>query len=58
MAKIFSLDAEANGLWGQAFAIAAVVADENGQEIDQFTGRCPIQGKINHWVAENVLPQM
>ena len=34
MAKIFSLDAEANGLWGQAFAIAAVVADENGQEID------------------------
>ena len=58
MKKIFSLDAETDGLWGKAFAIAAVVTDETGQEIDQFIGRCPIQGEVNPWVEDNVLPQM
>ena len=56
--KIFSFDAETNGLWGKAFAIAAVVTDENGKEIDQFIGRCPVQGEVNHWVSENVIPEM
>ena len=58
MAKIFSFDAETNGLWGQAFSIAAVVTDENGKEIDQFIGRCPISEEVNPWVAKEVLPQM
>lgn len=58
MKKIFSFDAETNGLWGQAFAVAAVVVDESGDEIDQFIGRCPISEPVNEWVAENVLPQM
>jgi hypothetical protein len=56
--KIFSFDAETNGLWGQAFAIAALVYDEQGNEIARFIGRCPIEGEINSWVAENVLPMM
>ncbi|MEI8269809.1 MAG: hypothetical protein WCG45_00410 [bacterium] len=56
--KIFSFDAETNGLWGQAFAIAALVYDESGNEIARFIGRCPIEGEINSWVAENVLPTM
>ena len=55
--KIFSFDAETNGLWGQAFAIAAIVYD-NGVEVARFIGRCPIEGEVNSWVAENVLPKM
>ena len=58
MRKIFSFDAETNGLWGQAFAIGALVYDENGTEIDRFVGRCPIEGETDKWVAENVLPEM
>ena len=55
--KIFSFDAETNGLWGQAFSIAAIVY-ENGVEVARFIGRCPIEGETNGWVAENVLPNM
>lgn len=56
--KIFSFDAETNGLWGKAFSIAAIVYNENGEEIARFIGRCPIEGETNSWVAENVLPKM
>lgn len=55
--KIFSFDAETNGLWGQAFAISATVR-ENGVEIANFTSRCPIVGEVNPWVAQNVLPSI
>ena len=58
MQKIFSFDAETNGLWGQPFSIAALVYDENGKETARFVGRCPIGGEVNSFVAENVLPQM
>ena len=33
--KVFSLDAETNGLWGQAFAIGAVIY-EDGREVKTF----------------------
>ena len=55
--KVFSFDAETNGLWGKPFSIAAIVY-ENGEETTRFVGRCPIKGKTDSWVAENVLPQM
>ena len=55
--KIFSFDAETNGLYGQAFAIGAVVTDDE-KEIARYISRCPIDGKIDKWVAENVLPQI
>lgn len=55
--KIFSFDAETNGLWGKPFSIAAVVW-ENGKEVKSFLARCPIEGEVNDWVAKNVLPQM
>lgn len=55
--KIFSWDCETNGLWGQAFAIGAVIY-ENGVEVERFYARCPIEGVVNPWVVENVLPQM
>ena len=57
MKKVFSFDAETNGLWGKAFSIAVVLQQENGK-IETFLGRCPIQEEVNGWVAENVLPQM
>lgn len=57
MKKIISIDAETNGLWGEAFAIAAVLRDTDGT-VRQFSARCPIHGEVNPFVAENVLPQM
>jgi len=57
MRKVFSFDAETNGLWGKSFAIAAIVQFEDGNRVE-FLGRCPIQEEVNSWVAENVLPQM
>ena len=56
--NILSFDAETNGLWGQAFAIGAILYSPEGQELDRFIGRCSIEEDVNSWVAENVLPQM
>ena len=53
MNKYFSFDAETNGLWGQAFSIAAVGGGGGGGG-----GGCPIEGDVNPWVRDNVLPQM
>jgi hypothetical protein len=58
MRKIFSFDAEANGLWGQAFAVGALVYDESGAEIARFLGRCPIEGPVDSFVRERILPQL
>ena len=55
--KVFSWDAETNGLWGAAFAIGAVLY-EDGVETKKFYARCPIAGNVAPWVQENVLPQM
>lgn len=55
---ILSFDVEANGLHGQAFAVAGVLMDETGTVISEFVGRCPIEGEVDPWVAKNVLPQM
>ena len=58
MKKIFSFDAETNGLWGQAFSVGALVYDESGAEVARFVGRCPIVGEVDSWVEENVLPKI
>lgn len=55
--NLFSYDAETNGLWGQAFSVAAIVETEDGQR-KEFVGRCPISGDVNPWVRDNVLPVM
>mgnify|MGYP001580817956 CR=1 FL=1 len=57
MAKIFSLDAEVDGLYGRAFAIAATVR-EDGREIAAFTGRIADEHVGDSWVQENVLPAL
>jgi hypothetical protein len=56
MKKIFSFDAETNGLWGEAFSISAVV-EENGEQ-KSITYRCPIKGYVNDFVLKNVIPAM
>jgi len=58
MKKCFSFDAETDGLWGKAFAIAALVYDENGNEIARFMGRLADSVVTNDWVKQNVLPQL
>ena len=58
MRKVFSFDAETNGLWGKSFAIGALVYDENGAEIARFVGRLPDSAVTEQWVKENVLPTL
>lgn len=53
-----SFDAETNGLWGEAFSIGAIVTNEKGELIDSFIGRCPINGEVDSFVKENVLPKL
>ena len=59
MKKVFSFDAETNGLWGQAFAIGARVYDAaSGEVLAEFVGRSPIEGDVDGFVQDKVLPQM
>ena len=55
--RILSVDAETNGLYGAPFAIGMVVRDTHGADW-QFIARCPIDGDIDPWVAEHVLPAL
>lgn len=55
--KIFSFDAETDGLWGNPFAVAAIVY-ENGQEVARFIARLSDSAVTNSWVIENVLPTL
>lgn len=55
--KIFSFDAETNGLWGQAFAIGAAV-HEDGLLTHSFTAYLGPDGVADEWVRENVLPNL
>jgi hypothetical protein len=56
--RILSFDVEANGLHGEGFAVGAAVIEEDGAVRARFAGRAPIQGEVNPWVAENVLPAL
>ena len=56
MIKIFSLDAETDGLFGSAFSIAVCVR-KGGVETARFVGHC-LYGGTNEWVLENVLPAL
>lgn len=55
--KIFSFDAETNGLWGQAFAISAAVY-EDGKLVASFTAYLGPDGVTDQWVRDNVLPKL
>ena len=53
--KLLSLDAEVNGLYGMAFAIAFTIR-ENGKEVYSWQGRCPDSYVTDGWVMENIFP--
>lgn len=54
--RLISFDAESNGLHGAAFAIGAVMIE--GDVVSEFFARCPIDGPVDPWVAEHVLPAL
>lgn len=56
---VFSFDAETDGLWGEHFAIAAIVLDLEGREVARFAGRvADMVAAVTHdaWVRENIVP--
>lgn len=55
--KVFSFDAETNGLWGEAFALSAAVYVD-GQLTASFTAYLGADGVTNQWVRDNVLPKL
>lgn len=57
MSRIFSLDAEVDGLYGRAFAIAVTIR-QDGKEVAKFEGRIPDSAVTDGWVRENVLPAL
>lgn len=57
--KIFFIDAETDGLYGEFISIGAVVTDKEGNELDQFymADREMISKKtLQTWVLEHVIP--
>ena len=58
MPKVFSFDAETDGLWGAVWAIGAIVYDDDGTELARFAARLPDTAVSHSWVRENVLPQV
>lgn len=56
--EFISIDAECNGLAGQAFAVGLTLNDSSG-ELAHVVYRCPIgEVKIDPWVQENVIPAL
>ncbi len=55
--KIFSCDAEVDGLYGPSFAIAATVRVD-GVETARFEGRIADSAVSDGWVRANVLPAL
>lgn len=55
--KVLSIDAETDGLWGDPFAVAAIVY-VNGREVARCVGRLPNEQVGSHWVQTNVLPAL
>jgi hypothetical protein len=53
--NLLSVDVESNGLYGQPFAIGAIVGTQAGPWT-LFLADCPIEGPVDPWVAEHVLP--
>ncbi|MEQ1934774.1 MAG: hypothetical protein ABL962_13015, partial [Fimbriimonadaceae bacterium] len=57
MTKLFSVDAEVDGLYGSAFAIAVTVR-QDGHEVAAFSGRIGDEHVTDAWVRTNVLPAL
>jgi len=58
MKNIFSFDCETNGLYGECFAVGAIVLNNLGLIIDKFSGIAQIEDVDNDWVIQNVIPAL
>jgi len=56
--NIFCFDAETDGLYGEVFAIGAVVMNELGEVLDRFSQKCMVPEIQSEWVRENCLPHL
>lgn len=54
--KIFSVDAESDGLYGEIWAIGACVYDTSGPDIEGFAGQIDQKFVSDPWVLENIVP--
>src|SRR6266436_6666846 len=50
--KLFSFDAETDGLYGEVWAIGAVVFDYIGHELDRFGGQLDPTDLKNKWMRD------
>ena len=55
---LLSIDAEIDGLYGEAFAIGAVVLSTSGEVLDTFVGKAEEERIKSAWVRENSLPYL
>lgn len=56
--NIFSFDVESDGLYGEGFAVGAVVLNDKGEQIDSFSGMAEVKKVENQWVKDNVIPNL
>ena len=58
--EILFVDAETDGLYGQFLSVAAIVLNDQGEEVDTFYGTVRNSEDIvsSEWVKENVLPYL
>jgi hypothetical protein len=56
----FSFDVEAQGLFGEPFAVGWVVVNQDGHELEEGFLACPVHfhPEEDAWVIENVLPTL
>lgn len=54
--RIFSVDAETNGLYGDVWAIGAVVLDEDGEVVDEFRAQLNPGHVTDPWVRKHIVP--
>lgn len=54
--NIFSFDAETDGLYGDIFAIGAVVMSPDGIIVDQVSGASALNAVADEWCVSNIVP--
>ena len=55
---MLSIDAETDGLYGEAFAIGAAVVSADGAVLTTFAGKAEEERVKSAWVRENSLPHL
>lgn len=56
--QYFCFDVESDGLYGEAFAVGAVVMNEIGECVDSFSGIAEPEKVESDWVKQNCLPKL